>query len=34
MAIDWGRYGEIFEYDANTAELALEPTPERASEPA
>jgi NitT/TauT family transport system ATP-binding protein len=25
LAIDWGRYGELFDYDANTNELALEP---------
>ena len=24
IAIDWGRYGEIFDYDANTDELALD----------
>jgi len=24
IAIDWGRYGELFDYDANTGELALE----------
>jgi NitT/TauT family transport system ATP-binding protein len=34
IAIDWGRYGELFEYDAKTGELALEPNPERATEPA
>jgi NitT/TauT family transport system ATP-binding protein len=25
IAVDWGRYGELFDYDANTDELALEP---------
>ncbi len=25
IAIDWGRYGELFDFDANTNELALEP---------
>ena len=25
IAIDWGRYGELYDYDANTDELALEP---------
>jgi NitT/TauT family transport system ATP-binding protein len=25
LAIDWGRYGELFDYDANTGELVLEP---------
>jgi NitT/TauT family transport system ATP-binding protein len=34
IAIDWGRYGELFEYDANTGELALEHSPEQATEPA
>ena len=34
IAIDWGRYGELFEYDANTGELALEPTHHQATEPA
>ncbi len=34
IAIDWGRYGELFEYDANTGELALELSPDTASEPA
>ena len=24
IAIDWGRYGELFEYDVNTAQLSLE----------
>jgi NitT/TauT family transport system ATP-binding protein len=24
IAIDWGRYGELFDYDANTDELALD----------
>jgi NitT/TauT family transport system ATP-binding protein len=24
IAIDWGRYGELFEYDVNTAQLRLE----------
>ena len=23
IAIDWGRYGELFEYDAETGELVL-----------
>ena len=23
IAIDWGRYGELFDYDANTGELVL-----------
>jgi NitT/TauT family transport system ATP-binding protein len=23
-AIDWGRYGELFEYDADTGQLSLE----------
>jgi hypothetical protein len=31
LATNWGRYGELFEYDANTGELALEPTPEQAT---
>lgn len=30
VAIDWGRYGELFDYDANTGELTLE-TPEDAA---
>jgi NitT/TauT family transport system ATP-binding protein len=34
IAIDWGRYGELFAYDVNTGELALEPTTEQATEPA
>ena len=25
IAIDWGRYGELFDYDANTRQLVLEP---------
>lgn len=25
IAIDWGRYGELFDYDANTGELSREP---------
>jgi NitT/TauT family transport system ATP-binding protein len=29
-AIDWGRYGELFDYDTNTGELTLEPAVERA----
>jgi NitT/TauT family transport system ATP-binding protein len=32
IAIDWGRYGELFDFDANTGELALE-TPEQTSTP-
>jgi NitT/TauT family transport system ATP-binding protein len=31
LAIDWGRYGELFDYDANTGQLVLEPP---ATEPA
>jgi NitT/TauT family transport system ATP-binding protein len=31
IAIDWGRYGELFEYDANTGELARELVSEGAS---
>jgi NitT/TauT family transport system ATP-binding protein len=27
IAIDWGRYAELFEYDAETGELILEPEP-------
>ena len=27
IAIDWGRYGELFEYDAERGELILEPAP-------
>jgi NitT/TauT family transport system ATP-binding protein len=27
IAIDWGRYGELFEYDANTGQLRREPVP-------
>jgi NitT/TauT family transport system ATP-binding protein len=27
IAIDWGRYGELFEYDAERGELLLEPAP-------
>jgi NitT/TauT family transport system ATP-binding protein len=26
-AIQWGRYGELFDFDANTGQLTLEPTP-------
>ena len=26
IAIDWGRYGELFDYDANTGQLSLEPS--------
>ncbi len=26
IAIDWGRYAELFDYDANTGELTLEPS--------
>ena len=25
IAIDWGRYGELYEYDANTGQLQLDP---------
>ena len=24
LAIDWGRYGELYEFDANTGQLKLE----------
>ena len=27
IAIDWGRYGELFDYDANTRQLIAEPLP-------
>ena len=27
LAIDWGRYGELFDYDADTGELTLTPAP-------
>jgi NitT/TauT family transport system ATP-binding protein len=27
IAIDWGRYGELFEYDAESGQLKLEPDP-------
>ena len=26
-AIDWGRYGELFDFDANTGQLKLEQHP-------
>jgi NitT/TauT family transport system ATP-binding protein len=29
IAIDWGRYGELFDFDANTGQLTLEPSPAR-----
>jgi NitT/TauT family transport system ATP-binding protein len=32
IAIDWGRYGELFDYDANTGQLVLEPPRESAAE--
>jgi NitT/TauT family transport system ATP-binding protein len=25
IAIDWGRYGELFDFDANTGQFTLEP---------
>ena len=25
IAIDWGRYGELYEYDANTGQITREP---------
>ncbi len=25
IAIDWGRYAELFDYDANTGRLSLDP---------
>ncbi len=25
IAIDWGRYGELFEYDAESGQLVLDP---------
>ena len=31
IAIDWGRYGELFDFDANTGQLALDHPPARAS---
>jgi NitT/TauT family transport system ATP-binding protein len=30
IAIDWGRYGELFDFDANTGQLALDEVPTRA----
>jgi NitT/TauT family transport system ATP-binding protein len=29
IAIDWGRYGELFDFDSNTGQLALERPPVR-----
>jgi hypothetical protein len=31
IAIDWGRYGELFDYDANTRQVILEPSTEEAA---
>jgi len=31
IAIDWGRYGELFDFDANSGQLALDHPPARAS---
>ncbi len=33
IAIDWGRYGELFEYDAESGQLKLEPEPAEAGAP-
>ena len=30
IAIDWGRYGELFDFDADTGQLALDHPPARA----
>jgi NitT/TauT family transport system ATP-binding protein len=30
IAIDWGRYGELYEYDANTGQLRREQAPDPA----
>jgi NitT/TauT family transport system ATP-binding protein len=34
IAIDWGRYGELFDYDTNTGELTLDQIPEPETQPA
>jgi len=31
IAVDWGRYGELFDFDANSGQLALDQPPDSAS---